>query len=49
MLFVAPLYEAKDEKPKGGVSMHLRRVTGALRSLGHTPIILSVGKKINSI
>lgn len=45
ILFVAPLYESKGEKPKGGVSMYLRRVTGALKSLGHTPIILSVGKK----
>lgn len=45
ILFVAPLYEAKGERPKGGVSMYLRRVTGALKEAGHTPIILSVGKK----
>lgn len=45
ILFVAPLYEAKGEKPKGGISMYLRRVTGALKELGHTPIILTVGKK----
>lgn len=45
ILFVAPLYEEKGERPKGGVSMYLRRVTGALRKLGHTPIILSFGRK----
>lgn len=45
ILFVAPLYEEKGEKPKGGVSMYLRRVTGALKKMGHTPIILSFGSK----
>ncbi len=45
ILFVAPLYEEKGEKPKGGVSMYLRRVTGALKEMGHTPIILTIGKK----
>lgn len=45
ILFVAPLYEEKGERPKGGVSMYLRRVAGALKRLGHTPVILSFGTK----
>lgn len=45
ILFVAPLYEAKGEKPKGGISMYLRRVTGALKDMGHTPVILTIGQK----
>ena len=45
ILFVAPLYEEKGERPKGGVSMYLRRVAGALKRLGHTPVILSFGSK----
>ncbi len=45
ILFVAPLFEAKGEKPKGGISMYLRRVTGALKDMGHTPVILTIGQK----
>ena len=45
ILYVAPLYEAKEEKPQGGISMYLRRVTGALKELGHTPIILTLGQE----
>ena len=45
ILFVAPLYEEKGVPPKGGVSMYLRRVTGALNELGHSTIILSIGTK----
>lgn len=43
VLFVSPNYEQKGELPKGGVSMYMRRVAGALKELGHTPIILSSG------
>lgn len=45
ILFVSPNYEQKGELPKGGVSMYMRRVAGALKELGHTPIILSSGTK----
>lgn len=45
ILFVAPLYEAKGERPKGGISMYLRRVTGALKDMGHTPVILTIGQR----
>ncbi len=43
VLFVSPNYEPKGELPKGGVSMYIRRVAGALKELGHTPVILSSG------
>ncbi len=45
ILFIAPFYEAKGERPKGGFNMYLRRVTGSLKELGHTPIIISLGKR----
>lgn len=45
ILFVSPNYEQRGEPPKGGVSMYMRRVAGALKELGHTPIILSSGTK----
>lgn len=45
ILFVSPYYEEKGENPLGGVSMYLRRVTGALKEFGHTPIIITIGKK----
>lgn len=43
VLFVSPNYEQKGELPKGGVSVYIRRVAGALKELGHTPVILSSG------
>lgn len=45
ILFVTPFYEEKGESPQGGVSMYLRRVAGALKEYGHTPIIMTIGKK----
>lgn len=45
ILFVSPNYEQRGEPPKGGISMYMRRVAGALKELGHTPIILSSGTK----
>ena len=45
VLFVSPNYGEKGEMPKGGVGMYLRRVSGALKELGHTPIILSLGTR----
>lgn len=43
ILFTAPYYEEKGESPKGGFNTYLRRVTGALKEMGHTPIIVSCG------
>lgn len=43
ILFTAPYYEEKGTPPKGGFNTYLRRVTGALKELGHTPIIVSCG------
>lgn len=45
ILFVSPHYEQKGESPKGGVNMYMRRVTGALKDFGHTPMILTSGTK----
>lgn len=45
ILFVSPHYERKGESPKGGVNMYMRRVAGALKDFGHTPVILTSGKK----
>lgn len=45
VLFVSPNYGQRGEPPKGGVGMYMRRVAGALKELGHTPIILSSGTK----
>lgn len=45
VLFASPNYGQKGEPPKGGVGMYMRRVAGALKELGHTPIILSSGTK----
>lgn len=45
VLLVSPNYGQKGELPKGGVGMYMRRVAGALKMLGHTPIILSSGTK----
>lgn len=45
ILFVSPNYEQKGELPKGGVSIYIRRVAGALKAAGHTPLILSSGTK----
>lgn len=45
ILFVSPHYEQKGESPKGGVNMYMRRVAGALKDFGHTPMILTSGKK----
>ena len=45
ILFTAPYYEKKGESPKGGFTTYLRRVTGALKELGHTPIIVSCGSQ----
>lgn len=45
ILFVTPMYEERGEAPKGGVSMYIRRVAGALKEFGHTPIILSSGTR----
>lgn len=45
ILFTAPYYEEKGESPKGGFNTYLRRVTGALREMGHTPIIVSCGTR----
>lgn len=43
VLFVSPDYTQKGGMPKGGVSTYMRRVAGALKEFGHTPIILSSG------
>lgn len=45
ILFVAPYYEEKGKIFKSGSNVYLRRVTGALKELGHTPIILSSGTR----
>lgn len=45
ILFTAPYYEEKGESPKGGFNTYLRRVTGALREMGHTPVIVSCGTR----
>lgn len=45
VLFVAPFFEEKGQKPRGGVNMYLRRITGALKELGHTPLLLSFGTR----
>lgn len=43
ILFVAPYYEERGKIFKSGSNVYLRRVSGALKELGHTPIILSRG------
>lgn len=45
VLFVAPFFEEKGQKPRGGFNMYLRRITGALKELGHMPLILSFGTR----
>ncbi len=45
VLFASPNYVQKEEAPRGGVSMYIRRVARALKEFGHTPIILSSGIK----
>lgn len=45
ILFVVPFYETKGEMLKGGLNMYLRRVTGAVKRLGHVPIVISLGAK----
>ena len=46
ILFVTPYLREKGEAPKGGgFEAYLFRVTGALREFGHTPIILSLGRR----
>lgn len=45
ILFVSPHYGERGEMPKGGVGMYLRRVAGALKEFGHTPMILTTGTK----
>lgn len=46
ILFVTPFLRSSGENPKGGgLEAYLFRVAGALKNLGHTPIIVSLGDK----
>lgn len=46
VLYVTPYLRRKGENPKGGgLEAYLFRVAGALKEFGHTPIILSLGKR----
>ena len=44
VLFVTPYLRKKEENPKGGgLETYLFRVAGALKKMGHEPIILALG------
>lgn len=46
ILFVTPFLRSSGENPKGGgLEAYLLRVAGALKKLGHMPIIVSLGDK----
>ena len=46
VLFVSPYFREKGKMPTGdGMEMYLYRVSLALKKLGHTPIIVSIGSK----
>ncbi len=45
ILFVPPFYQEQGEITNGGTCMYWRRVTGALKEFGHTPIVLSLGRR----
>lgn len=46
ILFATPFLRSSGENPKGGgLEAYLFRVAGALKRLGHTPVIVSLGDK----
>lgn len=45
ILLVSPCYEYKGGATQSGINTYMRRITGALKDFGHTPMILTSGSK----